>query len=187
MSSLAPCFSVGSVVRCTTCFGDNVAGEVVAFDLASKMLMLKCPTNGGAGDEQILCNLTIVNLSLCMDIEIVKEMIRQEQVKPPEPVNLMMIQERLNFAMQNRSVFCRSFNPNATPLGQALFRELAKFFGDDKVKWNDRSNYASIQVMRQATISSPYWLDNISHSSAARPKLLQWIRQIIKYLHTYPQ
>jgi len=111
MSSLAPCFTVGSIVRCKTCFGDNISGEVklniiyyfydyvmlsisqvVAFDLGVKMLIMKCPSSNGGGDEQTTCNVTIVNLSLCMDIEIVKEAIPPAEVQQPEPIDLPMVE-----------------------------------------------------------------------------------------------
>jgi len=55
------------------------------------MLMMKCPSSKGGGDEQTICNLTIVNLSLCVDIEIVKEMLPLENVQPPEPINIQKV------------------------------------------------------------------------------------------------
>jgi len=53
--------------------------------------MMKCPSSKGGGDEQTICNLTIVNLSLCVDIEIVKEMLPLENVLPPEPINIQKV------------------------------------------------------------------------------------------------
>ncbi|KAH8345676.1 hypothetical protein KR067_000961 [Drosophila pandora] len=183
MSSLSPCFSVGSLVRCKTCFGDNISGEVVAFDLGIKMLILKCPASKGGGDEQRIFNQTIVNLSLCKDIEIVNELMSKEKVTLPEPLNLHLIQERMRLAMENRSILCRSYHPKATPLAQALFRKMAKQFGDARVIWVDRNDNAAIQVMRQVTIAAPYRAENISCSSKPVPKLVLWIRQIVDGLH----
>lgn len=85
--------------------------------------------------------------------------------------------------MANRSVLCRSYHPKATPLAQALFRKMAKHFGDARVNWVDRNDNAVIQVMRQVTIGAPYRSENISCSSKPVPKLVQWIRQIVDSLH----
>uniref|UniRef100_A0A182LX51 AD domain-containing protein n=1 Tax=Anopheles culicifacies TaxID=139723 RepID=A0A182LX51_9DIPT len=34
------CFTIGSIVECTTCFEANIEGEVMAFDQQTKMLIL---------------------------------------------------------------------------------------------------------------------------------------------------
>lgn len=40
MAAVSDCFSIGSIVACTTCFHKNVEGEVLAFDSVTKMLIL---------------------------------------------------------------------------------------------------------------------------------------------------
>lgn len=40
MAGVSECFSIGSIVACTTCFKQNIEGEVVAFDPSTKMLIL---------------------------------------------------------------------------------------------------------------------------------------------------
>lgn len=40
MAAVSECFSIGSTVSCTTCFNQNIEGEVLAFDSATKMLIL---------------------------------------------------------------------------------------------------------------------------------------------------
>lgn len=40
MAGVSDCFSIGSIVACTTCFKQNIEGEVVAFDPSTKMLIL---------------------------------------------------------------------------------------------------------------------------------------------------
>lgn len=37
---MSECFSIGSTVACTTCFKQNIEGEVLAFDPSTKMLIL---------------------------------------------------------------------------------------------------------------------------------------------------
>lgn len=40
MAAVSDCFSIGSIVACTTCFMKNIEGEVLAFDSQTKMLIL---------------------------------------------------------------------------------------------------------------------------------------------------
>lgn len=40
VNAVNDCFSIGSTVLCTTCFKDEVEGEVLAFDHNTKMLIL---------------------------------------------------------------------------------------------------------------------------------------------------
>lgn len=40
MAAVSECFSIGSTVACTTCFNQNIEGEVLAFDPLTKMLIL---------------------------------------------------------------------------------------------------------------------------------------------------
>lgn len=179
MSSLAPCFTVGSIVRCKTCFGDNISGEVVAFDLGVKMLIMKCPSSNGGGDEQTTCNVTIVNLSLCMDIEIVKEAIPPAEVQQPEPIDLPMIRERYRYATEHRTLSCRSYHPNASPFGQALFRLLVKRFGDPAIIWQNKGDQVAINILRQVVIDAPYATENIRYLDW-NPKLAICVQGVVQ-------
>lgn len=40
MAAVGDCFTIGSTVSCTTCFNQNIEGEVLAFDHQTKMLIL---------------------------------------------------------------------------------------------------------------------------------------------------
>lgn len=40
MAGVSDCFAIGSTVSCTTCFQQNIEGEVMAFDHLTKMLIL---------------------------------------------------------------------------------------------------------------------------------------------------
>ncbi|TRY92134.1 hypothetical protein DNTS_031450 [Danionella cerebrum] len=56
-------FNVGSRVSCLTCLGQQLHGEVVAFDYPSKMLTLKCASSSGKANlsDVILVNLAYVS------------------------------------------------------------------------------------------------------------------------------
>ncbi|KAH8361579.1 hypothetical protein KR084_008769 [Drosophila pseudotakahashii] len=182
MSSLVPCFTVGSVVRCKTCFGDSILGEVISFDLGVKMLMMKCPSSKGGGDEQTFCNLTIINLALCIDIEIIKEMLPLEIIQPPEPINIKVLQERFLRAIEHRSISRRSYHPQASPFGQALFRLMDKLFGDAAVKWHTQGDAAGINILHQLIIEPPYAVENI-RPKVWNPKLTLYVQRIVRDFH----
>ncbi|XP_017133875.1 protein Hezron [Drosophila elegans] len=172
MSFLAPCFTPGSIVRCTTCFGENISGEVVAFDLGVKMLMMKCPWSKDGGDQQTTYKTTIVNLSMCVDIEIVMEMLPPEDVQLPEPINIQMLQERLRRTTERRCI-CSGWN-----YGKSLFRMMAKHFGDANVRWQNQGSNMAINILHRVFIEAPYAVENIK-SQGCDPKLLENVRRIV--------
>ncbi|XP_016997866.2 LSM12 homolog B [Drosophila takahashii] len=182
MSSLAPCFTVGSIVCCKTCFGDSILGEVISFDLGVKMLMMKCPSSKGGGDQQIFYNLTIINLALCIDIEIIKEKLPLEHIQPPEPINIKVLQERFLRAIEHRSISCRSYHPQASPFGQALFRLMVKLFGDPAVKWQTQGDTVGITILHQLIIEPPYGVKNI-RLGVWNPKLALYVQRIVQDFH----
>lgn len=40
MSQMTECFSIGSTVAVTTCYDELIEGQVMAFDLSTKLLIL---------------------------------------------------------------------------------------------------------------------------------------------------
>ncbi|KAH8286069.1 hypothetical protein KR054_002236, partial [Drosophila jambulina] len=185
--SLIPCFTLGSIVRCKTCFNEIYSGEVLAFDLGVKMLMMRCPASkGGGGDEQTKSKLTIVNLSMCRDIEIVKEVLLPLDDVPaaPERLDLQMLQERLRHATDQRSAYCRSYHLNASPFGQALYRVLVKQFGNKLVKWQEQGDNVAIVVMHEVTIKPPYAVANVEGKTI---KSLMYVRSVVESFHNKQQ
>ncbi|KAH8343439.1 hypothetical protein KR059_010944, partial [Drosophila kikkawai] len=180
--SLIPCFTLGSIVRCKTCFEEIFSGEVVAFDLGVKMLMLRCTVSKGGGDEKAKSKLTIVNLSMCIDIEIIKEVLLPLDEVPacPERLDLHMLQERLRHATDMRSAYCRSYHLNASPFGQALYRVLVKHFGNHLVMWQEQDDNVSIEVMHEVTIKPPYAVENVEGKTS---KSLMYVRSVVKSFH----
>ncbi|KAH8242481.1 hypothetical protein KR032_007726, partial [Drosophila birchii] len=184
--SLIPCFTLGSIVRCKTCFNEIFSGEVMAFDLGVKMLMLRCPASKGGGDAQTKSKLTIVNLAMCLDIEIVKEVLLPlDDVRvSPERLDLQMLQERLRHATDQRSAYCRSYHLNASPFGQALYRLLVKQFGNKLVTWQEHGDNVAIEVMHEVTIKPPYAVENVEGKTK---KSLMYVRSVVESFHNKQQ
>lgn len=66
MSGVTDCFSIGSIVACTTCYNQNIEGEVLAFDLQTKILILSkyfdefsCAGRLGCSKEITLCHYIV--------------------------------------------------------------------------------------------------------------------------------
>merc|ERR1712004_688253 len=79
-------FQIGMKISCTTCNGQKIAGEVMAFDITSKMLALKSqPTSGKANRHDV----NLVNLSLVSDVKVLEEAPNE----PPPPIPNLNIQK----------------------------------------------------------------------------------------------
>ncbi|KAH8257451.1 hypothetical protein KR038_010198, partial [Drosophila bunnanda] len=183
--SLIPCFTLGSIVRCKTCFNEVISGEVLAFDLGVKMLMLRCPASKGGGDEQTKSKVIIVNLSMCIDIEIVKEVLLPSNDVPATPKHLdLQMAKRLRHATDLRSAYCRSYHLNASPFGQALYRLLVKQFGNQLVVWQEQGDNVAIEVMHEVTIKPPYAVENVEGKTK---KSLMYVRSVVESFHNKHQ
>ncbi|XP_020816892.1 protein LSM12 homolog B [Drosophila serrata] len=180
--SMIPCFTLGSIVRCKTCFNEIFSGEVLAFDLGVKMLMMRCPASKGGGDEQTRSKLIIVNLSMCRDIEIVKEVLLPLNDVPatPERLDLQMLQERLRHATDQRSAYCRSYHLNVSPFGQALYRMLVKQFGNNLVMWQEQGDKVAIRVIHDVIIKPPYAVEDVEGTTK---KSLMYVRSVVESFH----
>ncbi|KAH8375541.1 hypothetical protein KR200_001351, partial [Drosophila serrata] len=198
--SMIPCFTLGSIVRCKTCFNEIFSGEVLAFDLGVKMLMMRCPASKGGGDEQTRSKLIIVNLSMCRDIEIVKEVLLPLNDVPatPERLDLQMVcflydnwkkvlkcfplqlQERLRHATDQRSAYCRSYHLNVSPFGQALYRMLVKQFGNNLVMWQEQGDKVAIRVIHDVIIKPPYAVEDVEGTTK---KSLMYVRSVVESFH----
>ncbi|XP_030386103.1 protein LSM12 homolog B [Scaptodrosophila lebanonensis] len=187
-NAMMPCFNVGSIVRCISCFDDVITGEVTAFDHSVKMLMLKCPRTGldnttAVGDQQKLCHMSIVNLSLCKEVEILEEAKPPASPETPARLNLSLLQQRLSHNLEQRRLFLKSCNPQASAVGQALYRYLSKHFSNKDLNWLG----ADIQVLQQVIIGSPYNASNIIVSDPGKSeRLAQYLSRVIDKFLTQP-
>ncbi|BFF97519.1 protein Hezron [Drosophila madeirensis] len=170
---LLSCFTVGSTVRCKICFDEEILGEVVAFDAGTKMLLIKVPNKRG------LCDMNIVNLNFCLDVEIVKEVELSESIPKPAPPDLPKLEKRLHDTIEQRAKHLLNFKPKVSPMGQALYRQVAFYLGDSQVSWLEQEQKISIMVMEQVIIEPPYGVANVNGPQEATKlkRYVQWIVQ----------
>ncbi|SPP76984.1 protein Hezron [Drosophila guanche] len=170
---LLSCFTVGSTVRCTICFDEEILGEVVAFDAGTKMLLIKVPNKRGLSD------INIVNLNFCLDVEIVKEVELSHSIITPAPPDLPKLEKRLHNSIEQRAKHLLNFKPKVSPMGQALFRQIAFYLGDSQVYWLEKENIISILVMEQVIIEPPYGVANVNGPQEAT-KLKHYVQWIVQ-------
>lgn len=112
MAAVSDCFSIGSTVLCTTCFKEDVEGEVLAYDHQTKMLILSMLVRVdvdreylkyiylslmflecGSKSSKNLNDIYVLNLELCSNVQVVKEcsanFVEDPQKLSLEQVNLL--------------------------------------------------------------------------------------------------
>jgi len=170
MAAVNDCFTIGSTVLCTTCFNEEVEGEVLAFDHNTKMLILKCRSK----NSEELSDVYVLNLSLCSNVQVVKEC-NGNFVEDPPKLNLEQVKIRLRKTMQHRQTYLKSKNADVSPEAQELYRVIAKQFKYNEVCWQG----PNIQIFQEVTISPPYKVDNITLISPNKT-LFNYIKKMLE-------
>ncbi|XP_023166920.2 LSM12 homolog A isoform X2 [Drosophila hydei] len=168
------CFSIGSTVICTTCFKEEVEGEVLAFDHNTKMLILQCHSK--ASGE--LSDVYVMNLSLCSNVQVIKEC-NGNFIDDPQKLNLEQVKMRLRKTVERRQDYLKSKNADVTAEAQELYRAIAKQLGYNEVSWQG----PNIQILNEVTVSPPYRVDNVV-SSSDNDKSCTYIKRIINQFFT---
>ncbi|BFG02166.1 LSM12 homolog A [Drosophila madeirensis] len=164
------CFNIGSTVMCTTCFNEEVEGEVLAFDHNTKMLILKCRSK----TTEELSDIYALNLSLCSNVQVIKEC-NGNFVDDPQKLNLEQVKMRLRKTVERRQDYLKSQNADVSSEAQELYRAIAKQYGYNEVSWQG----LNIQILNEVTISPPYRVDNVV-SSSNNETSCNYIKRIIK-------
>ncbi|KAL7745502.1 hypothetical protein ACLKA6_015496 [Drosophila palustris] len=177
VNAVNDCFSIGSTVLCTTCFKDEVEGEVLAFDHNTKMLILKCHSKM----TEELNDVYVMNLSLCSNVQVIKEC-NGNFIDDPQKLNLEQVKMRLRKTVERRQDFLKSKNADVSPEAQELYRAIAKQLGYNEVSWQGQN----IQILNEVTVSPPYRVDNVV-SSSDNDTSCNYIKRIIKqFFNTRP-
>ncbi|XP_017851051.1 LSM12 homolog A isoform X2 [Drosophila busckii] len=177
VNAVNDCFSIGSTVLCTTCFKDEVEGEVLAFDHNTKMLILKCKSK----TAEELSDVYVMNLSLCSNVQVLKEC-NGNFIEDPQKLNLEQVKMRLRKTVEKRQDYLKSKNSDVSPEAQELYRAIAKQLGYHEVSWQGRN----IQILNEVTVSPPYRVDNVV-SSSDNDTSCNYIKRIIKqFFNTRP-
>ncbi|XP_052798180.1 protein LSM12-like [Mya arenaria] len=162
-------FSVGSMITCTTCYQQKIIGEVLAFDLGTKMLAIKCAPASG---KHSVHDVKLLNLSYVSDVTVVKESDRDVSPPPLSNLNVAKINARLrnNIAEKKRQV--NYIGVGVTPEGQKVFNAIVKTITD--CRWVGEN----IVVMEEVTIEPPYTLEACRGKDGS--KVLDHVKKIVQ-------
>ncbi|XP_062539215.1 LSM12 homolog A-like [Armigeres subalbatus] len=161
------CFSIGSTVACTTCYNQNIEGEVLAFDQQTKMLILKCSS---ASNTSKLNDVYILNLALCSDVQVKKEV--NSIPDPPQSLNLQRLSTRVRNQVEQKKRQVSALAAGVSQEGQNLFLAIARTI--NQVSWQG----PNIVVFQDVTITPPYKVDNVNGSPESRQ--LTYVKKIVE-------
>ncbi|XP_065172328.1 protein LSM12-like [Atheta coriaria] len=167
MAGVSDCFTLGSTVWCRTCHNKEIEGEVMAFDLQTKILILKCASPNGPNN---LNDVNFINLALVKELQVKKEVTTAPDV--PVSLNLQRLNTRIRNSVEEKKRLLTKMSSNVTPEGQRLFRAIAKTIKE--VRWNNND----IVVFDKVTISPPYQLENVRGRAESRE--FEYITKVVE-------
>lgn len=173
LDSLA--FEPGQQVQCKTRFEDVFKGEVVAFDLNSKILILKSPSSTGNNANHDLHFLVLDSVS---DVEILEEP-PENYIKELPSIEMKYVKARQAKALTERIRLVEAVGNGVNRDGIALFSAFSKTYdrSPDDVVWEDKK----IVVMSSVIVSPPYKESDCSPLTANSKKdSVVYVRNIVR-------
>jgi len=164
-------FSIGSIVACTTCYQQKIQGEVLAFDLPTKMLAIKSPASNG---KHSVNDVKFVNLSYVSDMKVLKEADREVSPQPLPNINVQKINARLRQSIDEKKRQVNYIGVGVSAEGQKVFNAIVKTITD--CKW-DRHN---IIVMDEVIIKPPYGLEDCVCRGREDSRTLEHVKKIVQ-------
>lgn len=142
-------FEPGQQVQCKTRFNDVFKGEVVAFDLSSKLLILKSPAASGIASYHDVNFLALDSVS---DVQILEEPRAESNNDQLPSIEMKHIKAKQAAALTERLRLVEAVGNGVTQDGISLYAALYKKYDRD-ITWRDK---VKIVVMNSIVISPPY-------------------------------
>ncbi|XP_054724547.1 protein LSM12-like [Uloborus diversus] len=173
-------FSVGTIVSCKTCFGDDFEGEVIAFDYQTKILFLKCPSKSGKTNVH---DMRMINLDFVEDVVIKKEVTTPSNgTQSLMPLNIEKLSGRAKQHVKERQRLVSALSSGVSNEGVKLFLAITKTISE--VTWQGKN----IVVMNQVTITPPYRPENCKPIGKGDGDAVNHVRRIVeKYVKDQAQ
>lgn len=165
-------FTMGSEVSCTTCLGETVEGEVIAFDYQTKVIVLKHRSSSG---RPSLSNITLLNLSYVSEVQVLKE--GTDQGHELCALSHSKLKKRLNQEVLAKVNMAQASSMGVSPDGQKVFAFIFKTI--EQCRWNDKS----ILVMDEVLINPPYRSEDCMAKDGKEAKALDHVRKIVEKYH----
>jgi hypothetical protein len=168
-------FTLGMVVEMETLHKRTLTGEVVAFDLNSKMLAIKSLSASGRSGTS---DIQIVNLSFVSDIKVITE--AQDQSPPLLPnLSLAKLNTRTTNNIEQKLRKIGYTGINVSPTAQKLVNAITKTITE--VRWDGQN----IVVLDQVTIAPPYEVNScrLNEGHASQANALQHVKKLVGKFH----
>jgi len=198
-------FDLGTHLVCTTCLGTKISGNLAAYDIAQKYMILRKITaaehnntinngEGGGGMETSgtekkagTSNFILVNLNFISAVDEIAATnnadVDQKEIRPPTRLDLKKLKEKLEASKIEKMNRAKLGNLGVTPNGIAIFEKLLVTLGSqsDTVRWNDQGQ---IEIFGEVVISTPFEPQSLTmkKSGTGNKQTLEHVRKIvIKY------
>ena len=144
-------FQPGQQVLCKTRFDDEFKGEVVAFDLSSRILILKSPSTSGVATNH---DIHILVLDSVSDVQIIAEPGADAVSDQLRNIDTSHITAKKSASLSERMRLIDAVGNGVSREGIELFTALTKKYdrASDLV-WKDK---VKIVVMNSVVINPPY-------------------------------
>ena len=170
MDGEVDCFNVGATVSCRTCLDKDIEGEVVAYDAATKMLIVKSEATSA---RPSLNNIHMLNLSFVSKVEVKKDT-STERAPEPLSLNISRLNMRAREQIDKKKKLVKALKAGVSPEGQRLFTAINKTI--DEVSWEAEE----IVVMKTVRISPPYSPDCVTGDAAASNHVRKIVEKHLK-------
>ncbi|CRK87360.1 CLUMA_CG001162, isoform A [Clunio marinus] len=171
--AMQDCFSLGSTVEVTTCYDEKIQGQVMAFDLNTKVLILKTNSELNAKNNDVF----FVNLLFCKDINVKKENVNgaENYNQEPQSINLQRISNRVRNKVEQKKRLVSALKANVSDEARNLFMSLAKTLTFEQVAWNG----PDIVVFNDVYIRPPYKPESVEVTTHGKQRELEYVRKLV--------
>lgn len=163
-------FTPGMIVSCTTCHGMKVQGEVMAFDLGTKIIALKSPASNGKANVN---DVRLINLNLVSNVNVIRE--TTEPAAQLSNLNTQRLTQRLRLNVEEKMRKVNYIGVGVTPQAQSLFHHITKTITD--IRWEGQN----IVIMNDVIISPPYGPENCRGKEGS--SAIQHVRKLVEKYH----
>lgn len=167
-------FEPGQQVQCKTRFNDVFKGEVMAFDLNSKILILKSPSSSGTSSNHDLHFLVLDSVS---DVAILEDTHGECNNDLPS-IEMKYIKAKQEAATKERMLIVQAFGNGVSQEGISLYAEILKKYNrPSDITWKDK---VKIVVLNLVVISPPYKESDCEAISVKSKDALSYVKSIVR-------
>lgn len=165
-------FSIGSKVCCKTIFDEDYVGEVLAFDHASRAMLLRQPSSSG---NSKLYDISLLNFNYVSEVKVLSEC--TDEAPELKSLNHQKLRKRLAQESQAKLNMAKASSMGVTMEGRRVFSFIFKTI--PQCAWFDQS----ILVMDEVLVKPPYRPQDCEAKDGKEAKALGHVRKIVEKFH----